>query len=165
MDEQTQIPIDQQQQESSSVIKWLPFSFTWNRAWKLSTILMPLLCVLSLIGLGMGIYAGFTSLQFHPLILASWVLVNIVLWLVVILHVIIDLLVVRHWQNGDWSKVLNGYTGIIVTITAISLFFGSTFLAAPSGYGVSSFCLLISLGTLTFVDIWVLNHMKEKEAK
>ncbi len=163
MDDQAQVSVDQAAPEPVSTSKWLPFGLTWKIAWKWSTIVMPILCVLSFLGLGFGIYAALSAAQFHPLILTAWVLIDVLLWIVVIVHTVVDLLVIRQWNNGDWDKAINGYTMTLLIVNAMSLLFGGGFLTTPSGYGVSSFCLLISLGILTFMDIWVMNHMKEKK--
>lgn len=163
MDEQVQVLSDQSAPEPVNSLKWLPFGLTWNVAWKWSIVVMPILCVLSFLGLAFGIYAALSAAQFHPLILTAWVLIDLLLWIVVIVHTVVDLLVVRQWNNGEWDKAFNGYTITLITINAMSLLFGGGFLSAPSGYGVSSFCLLVSLGILTFMDIWVMNQMKEKK--
>lgn len=165
MDEQVQESVDQPTPEQVGTHKWLPFGFTWKTAWKWSAIVMPILCVLSFLGIGFGVYVGFSGIQLHPLIAATWLLINIALWLVVVVHTVVDMLVVREWKNGSWAEAMNnGYIMFLIIINAISLLFGGGFLSSPSVYGVSSFCLLVSLGILTFMDIWVLNHMKEKEA-
>jgi hypothetical protein len=165
MDEIVSISTEAEQQKPHTIPTWLPFGLSWKAAWRLSTIVMPLLFLLSLIGLGLGVYSGIAS-QGYPLpVNATWAMVNIVLLLVMVLHTVIDLLVVWRWENNNWNKAVNGYTGPLLGAEAICLFFGAVTLSLPASFGASSFCVLIGLGALTFIDIWVLNHMKEKGAQ
>lgn len=108
MDDQAQVSVDQPAPEPVSARKWLPFGFTWKIVWKWSTIVMPILCILSFLGLAFGIYVGFSGVQVHPLIFATWLLINIALCLVVVFHTVVDVLVVREWENGSWEKHLTG---------------------------------------------------------
>ena len=163
-DQPTPVPSNQPTLEQASPLKWLPFGLTWNVAWKWSTVVLPILCVLSFLGIAFGIYIAFSGAQIQPLIFAAWFLITVVLWLVVVVHTVVDVLVVREWENGNWEKAFNGYTGFLLIINGICLVFGVSCLAEPAAYGWSSFLLLVSLGTLTFMDIWVMNHMKERKA-
>lgn len=163
MEEQNQVEVITQKETR---MKWLPFSLTWKRAWMIATVYMPFTCLLAFAGLGMGVYEAFARHGFDMLVLFIWTLVNIVLLLTIVVHTIIDLLIAHRWENGDWGRVFNnGPIGGMAVCIAFVLFFGLIFMAVPDSLGVSSFLLLLCLSSLTFLDIWVLNHMREEATR
>ena len=56
------------------------------------------------------------------------------------------------------------YTITLVVGNGLSFLFGASSLAQPGAYGATSLFLLVSLGMLTFMDIWAVHQMKEQEA-
>lgn len=158
MEEQNQVEAVTQKETR---MKWLPFGLSWKKAWLFSIIAMPILCLLVLTEIGILIFASFLDWKMPPLVQAICVFVSIILWLVVVIHTVVDIMTMLRWAGDDLFHLVV----ILGCVMGGCLLFGLPSLSDPKTYGMAFFFLLVALAIITFIDIWALNHMREESAR